>query len=126
MVQVAYLLFHASFVFSGLCAYLSHMLSISNSITGGPSGANKKPRAPRPRYLPPGDEGQLVDEVLIRQRADQAARDKVEERKRKAALRRNKGKDTRVNYKEIDSVEYATMRQSDWYVKPLEIGRAHV
>jgi hypothetical protein len=34
---------------------------------------------------------------------------------RKSASLRRKGKETRPNYKETDSVAYAALRQKDWY-----------
>jgi hypothetical protein len=86
-----------------------------NSFTGGSSGANKKSH---PRYFRRNEQGVLVDETLSRQRSGEAARLQEEERKRKAASKKNKGKHARVNYREIDSIEYSTMRQGNWYNQP--------
>jgi hypothetical protein len=58
--------------------------------------------------------GVLVDENVTLQRAKDALRKEEKEKKQRAAMRQ-KGKDSRVNYKDMDSVEYASLRQRDWY-----------
>lgn len=89
------------------------MLSLYIHLTGGSSGAPKK--RIRKRYLRPNEDGTLVDENVTRARAQQAMRDEAAAKKEKAASRR-KGKQSRVNYKDMDSITYASLRQGDWYV----------
>ena len=60
----------------------------------------------------------MTDQYVVRDWASEAARWKEQEKKTKAAERRKKGKDARTNYQDIDSVEYSTMRQGDWFRKP--------
>jgi hypothetical protein len=71
------------------------MLSMPLSFTGG-SGLPK-----RKRQLVPNEEGVLVDEVVLRQRQREAARNAQKEKLAKAQARRRKGKDTRPNYKSM-------------------------
>ena len=74
--------------------------SLSHSITGG---TNKKPRASHPRYVKKVGEGQYVDE---------------NERRRNVAAKvtiKRKGKEQRINYKTMNLVDYATLRQRNWY-----------
>ena len=52
----------------------------------------------------------MTEENIVRQRAKEAAKQKEQERKNKAAERRKRGKDARTNYLDMDGVEFSTMR----------------
>ena len=86
------------------------MLSIHHSFTGGPV---KKAHHPHPRYLHRNEEGVLVDEVVIRQRAGEARR--MADRERKNRVVKRKLKNQRINYLALDLIEYRTIRQGNWY-----------
>ena len=93
LLSSVYFLYHDMCVLISIC-YLSH------SFTGGTS---KKPRASHPRYVRKTGEGQFMDE---------------DERRRKIVDKvtsKRKGKEQRVNYKTMNLVDYATLRQRNWY-----------
>ena len=115
---IASVVFYA--LFPVTCVYLSHMLSIHPSLTGG---SRKKVRRPRPRYLRENEEGVLVDEVVIRQRvaedkrmADQAKKAADRERKNRATKRKLKSQ--RSDYLSMDLIDCRTIRQGNWYDQP--------
>ena len=60
----------------------------------------------------------MTDQYVVRDQASEAARQKEQEKKKRSAERRKKGNDARTNFRDIDSVEYSTMRQGDWFRKP--------
>ena len=90
-----------------------------HSFTGGSSNVNKKPRG-RPFLV--DEYGNMTDMAVIRQQERDAARDvtreKEMERKRKAAARKHKGKQPRVNYKTMILSEYSALRQRNWFDQP--------
>jgi hypothetical protein len=91
---------------------LISMLSMSISLTGG-SGLPK-----RKRRLIPNEDGVLVDEVVLRQRQREAARNAQKEKLAKAQARRRKGKDTRPNSKSMPKPDYILVRRKNWYATP--------
>jgi hypothetical protein len=76
------------------------LLPMSISLTGGFSLPKRK------RRLVSNEEGVLVDEVVLRQRQREAARNAQKEKIAKAQARRRKGKDTRPNYKTMPEPDY--------------------
>ena len=60
--------------------------------------------------------GDMTEVNIVKQRAKEAAIS--QDRKKKATERRNRGKDARTNYLDMDGVEFSTMRQGDWFRQP--------
>jgi hypothetical protein len=85
---------------------------MSISLTGGSS----VPKCKR-RFIP-NEEGVLVDEVVIRQRQREAARNAQKEKLAKAQAHRHKGKDTRPNYKTMPEPDYILVWRNNWYATP--------
>ena len=79
----------------------------------GEGASNVSVKRARKRYFRLNEDGKFVDEVVIRQREQAHAREA--EKRKKKGVKRRKGKDTRPNYKTMDSVEYSMLRQGDWY-----------
>ena len=96
------------------CVYSSLLLSLYSIITGGSSGAPRRSVRRRKHNFHLNDEGVYVDDHVTLQRAKEELREAAEEKKKRAAMRR-KGKTARLNYKTMDSIEYAALRQKDWY-----------
>ena len=89
-------------------AFLTHF-------TGNSSPPHVPVKRPRKYALRPNEDGVLVDERVTRQQEKDAAREAARTKVKVTAKR--KGKHARQNYKhDMDSVSYAEMRQSDWFV----------
>ena len=67
----------------------------------------------RPRIMQVNEYGDMTEQNIVRERAKEAAKQKAQDRKNMAAERRNRGKDARTNYLDMDGVEFSTMRQGD-------------
>jgi hypothetical protein len=59
-----------------------------------------------------------MDEVVIRQRQREAARNAQKEKLANAQAYRRKGKDTRPNYKSMPEPDYILVRCNNWYATP--------
>jgi hypothetical protein len=88
------------------------MLSMPLSFTGDSSLPKHKRRLIR------NEDGVLVDEVAIRQRQREAARNAEKAKAAKAQARRRKGKATHPNYKSMPEAEYILVRHNNWYATP--------
>ena len=77
----------------------------SNSFTGGSSGPSKKPRPPRARPFEIDEYGNMTDCAAIRDRTAEEARAQELEKKRKAATRKNRGKQPKINYRTMNLVD---------------------
>src|SRR3954470_302718 len=82
--------------------------------TGGSKPTKTFSRRPRARYLKPTAEGTSIDETEVSREAREAARMAEVEKKTKRTASR-KGKQSRPNYKAMDSIQYASIRQTDYY-----------
>ena len=60
----------------------------------------------------------MTDCAVIRHQEREAAREQEIERKRKAAARKHKGKQPRINYRTMNLIEYSAMRQRNWFDEP--------
>ena len=60
----------------------------------------------------------MTDQATIRDREREAARELEIERKRKAAARKHRGKQPKVNYMTMILAEYSAMRQRNWFDQP--------
>ena len=60
----------------------------------------------------------MADCGAIKDRAHDEARAQVLERKRKAAARKNRGKQPKINYRTMILTEYSAMRQRNWFDEP--------
>src|SRR4051812_2158339 len=103
-----------SIVFSWtcVCAYL-HAISIM-LFTGGSKPTKNFSRCSRARYLKPTAEGKFIDETEVSRAAREAERMAEAGKKTKRTASR-KGKQSRPNYKAMDSIQYASIRHTDYY-----------
>ena len=96
------------------CVHLPHMLSPYFIFTGDSSRPPRKSTRRQRHTFTQDEEGRWVDDSKILQEAREEQRAAEAAKKRKAELRR-RGKAPRPNYKTMDSVEYSTLRQQDWF-----------
>ena len=96
-----------------MCSY-SLCFSPYIHFTGGPSGSSKKSR-PRPRPMVIDQYGDMTEVNIVRERAKEAEIQKAQDKKKKAAEKRKRGKEARTNYSDMDRVEYSILRQQDWF-----------
>ena len=95
-----------------MCAYL-HAIPLM-LFTGGFKTTKTFSRCSRARYLNPTAEGKFIDETEVSRAAREAERMAEASKKAKRTASR-KGKQSRPNYKAMDSLQYATIRQTDYY-----------
>ena len=88
------------------CVCLSMLSLYFLHITGGSSGAPRKTYQCM-QYFRRDESGKLVDEVALRQRK-MANVKKMKGQSRDPAQQGRRGKAPRVNYKDMDSVDYVT------------------
>ena len=62
--------------------------------------------------------GNMTEVNIAREKAKEAEIQKAQDRKKKAAEKRKRGKEARTNYSDMDRVEYSTLRQQDWIRQP--------
>ena len=60
----------------------------------------------------------MTDCAAIRDRANEDARAQELEKKRKAAARKNRGKQPKINYRTMNLGDYSSMRQRNWFDEP--------
>src|SRR4051812_16411552 len=82
--------------------------------TGGSKPTKTFAHRPRPRYLKPTAEGKFIDETEVSRAAREAARMEKASKKSKWTASR-KGKQSRPNYNSMESIQYATIHQTDYY-----------
>ena len=82
--------------------------------TGGSKPTKTFVRRPRARYLKPTADGKFIEETEVSRAAREAERMAEASKKTKRTASR-KGKQSRPNYKAMDSLQYATIRQTDYY-----------
>src|SRR3954466_4778058 len=82
--------------------------------TGGSKPTKTFARRSRARYLKPTADGKFIDETEVSRAAREAERMAEASKKTKRTASR-KGKQSQPNYKSMESLQYATIRQTNYY-----------